>query len=462
MNDDELPPYSEEYEQVVLGALLTDCRGALPICQEILNGDIGVFWNVAHKTIFQTICGLADKGDPVEVMTVFGELKSSGLLDACGGIGYIASLPEKCASPASVGYFAQSLVETAQKRRAQALGIRMASEAADPTVDAQELLTSTAKKLTELFNTARSPIRPIRELVQSAIRQMEECHQNKGRLEGIPTGFSDLDKLTQGLHDAEMIVVAGRPSTGKTSLAMNIVEHVALDHRIPVGVFSLEMSADSLVSRMICSRARVNVRNIREGFLSERDFPKLTFAAGKLISAPLFIDDSPALTVFELRARAARLANQHGIKLFVIDYLQLMRGTARKNGTRENEVSEISSGVKALAKDLKVPVIVLSQLNRDIERDKNRAPRLSDLRESGAIEQDADLVAILWREPVTGKDTDEDDSDDAISVKLSIRKQRNGPTGDVALTFLKGYTRFESAAKVTAEDVQATYPYSDS
>src|SRR6266508_4826192 len=239
-------------------------------------------------------------------------------------------------------------------------------------------------------------------------------------LTGIGTGFEDFDKMTSGFHAGEMIVIAARPSMGKTSLAMNIAEHVALEERLPVGVFSLEMTADSLVLRMLCSRSRVNLRNIRDGFLAERDFPKLTGAAGKLANAPLFIDDSSGLSILQLRAKARRMFQQFGIRLFVIDYLQLLNSTSRRAENRQQEIADISNGIKALAKELNVPVIILSQLNRELEKDKNRKPRLSDLRESGAIEQDADLVALHYK-PTGGEDDDPDKSgleQDAVPVNL--------------------------------------------
>jgi replicative DNA helicase len=277
-------------------------------------------------------------------------------------------------------------------------------------------------------------------------------------LTGVGTGFTDLDKMTSGLHPGEMIVIAARPSMGKTSLAMNIAEHVAIEQKLPVGVFSLEMTSESLVLRMLCSRSRVNLRNVRDGFLAERDFPKLTGAAGKLANAPLFIDDSSGLSILQLRAKARRMSQQYGIKLFVIDYLQLLHSTARRAENRQQEIADISSGVKSLAKELNVPVIVLSQLNREMERDKSRKPQMSDLRESGAIEQDADLVGLLYKptKPSSGDDEDSagtSEEQEAVSVNLLIAKQRNGPTGDVHLTFLKSYTRFENAAKVSDDDV---------
>ena len=302
---------------------------------------------------------------------------------------------------------------------------------------------------------AQDSVTTTKDLVTKAIGTIENFFSRKGTLTGLATGYADLDRMTDGLHGQEMIVIAARPSMGKTSLAMNIVEHVVLELKLPVAVFSLEMGAEALILRMMCSIARVNLRSIREGFMSESDFPKLTSAAGKLANSKLFIDDSAGLSILQLRARARRLHQQHDVKLFVVDYLQLLHSTARRSQeNRQQEISDISSGLKALAKELKVPVLVLSQLNREMERDKNRKPRLSDLRESGAIEQDADLVGLLYK-PNAGDDEDGAAAEEAdgLPVNLLIAKQRNGPTGDINLTFLKNYTRFESAAKVSDEDI---------
>jgi replicative DNA helicase len=256
-----------------------------------------------------------------------------------------------------------------------------------------------------------------------------------------------------------MIVIAARPSMGKTSLAMNIVEHVVLEQKLPVAVFSLEMTAESLVLRMLCSIARLNLGNIRGGFMGEADFPKLLTTAGRLASSPLFIDDTAGLSILQLRARARRLAQQHGIKLFVVDYLQLLHSTARRSQeNRQQEIADISSGIKALAKELEVPVVVLSQLNREPEkRERGAEPKLSDLRESGAIEQDADVVGLLYKPGKSGDDENSGfEEQDAVPINLLIAKQRNGPTGDVSLTFLKPYTRFENAARVSDEDIPAS------
>ena len=302
---------------------------------------------------------------------------------------------------------------------------------------------------------AQSSTASVKELVGKAILTVENYFGRLGTLNGLGTGFPDLDRMTDGLHGSEMIVIAARPSMGKTSLAMNIVEHVVLEQNLSAGVFSLEMSAESLVLRMLCSIARVNLRSIREGFMSEADFPKLTSAAGRLAKAKLLIDDSAGLSILDLRARARRMHQQHGVKLFVVDYLQLLHSTSRRSqDNRQQEIADISSGIKALAKELKVPVLVLSQLNRELEKDKSRKPRLSDLRESGAIEQDADVVGLLYK-PSAGDDDDgvQTEEADGLPVNLLIAKQRNGPTGDINLTFLKSYTRFESAAKVSDEDV---------
>jgi replicative DNA helicase len=293
----------------------------------------------------------------------------------------------------------------------------------------------------------------IKSLVHKAINTIEDYHSRQGMLTGIGTGFMDLDKMTTGLHEGEMVVIAARPSMGKTSLAMNIVEHVALELGLPVGVFSLEMTAESLVLRMLCCRARVNLRNAREGFFTERDFPRLTQVAGKLSRSPLCIDDTAGLSILQLRAKARRMHAQHGIKLLVIDYLQLLHSTGRRaQDNRQQEIAEISGGIKALAKELKIPVIVLAQLNRDVEKRPKATPMLSDLRESGAIEQDADLVGLLYK-PSSQDDEAGGTETEGIPVNLLIAKQRNGPTGDVNLTFLKSFTRFESAARVSDDAV---------
>jgi replicative DNA helicase len=373
-----------------------------------------------------------------------------------GGLAYLSQLQDAVPSAANLAYYLDVVREKFLLRKMIQTCTAVVGRVYDYEGEVDALLDEVERDVLRISESrVQGGVLTTKELVGKAIGTIENYFSRKGTLNGLATGFADLDRMTDGLHGSEMIVIAARPSMGKTSLAMNIAEHVALEDKLPVAVFSLEMSAEALVLRMMCSLARVNLRSIREGFMSEADFPKLTNAAGRLANAPLFIDDSAALSILQLRARARRLHQQHGIKLFVIDYLQLLHSTARRaQENRQQEISDISSGIKALAKELKVPVLVLSQLNRELERDRNRKPRLSDLRESGAIEQDADLVGLLYK-PNAGEDDDANPGEEpeGLPVNLLIAKQRNGPTGDVNLTFLKSYTRFESAAKVSDEDV---------
>ncbi len=298
----------------------------------------------------------------------------------------------------------------------------------------------------------------MKEQVMSTLESIEKLFENKGAITGVSTGFRDLDKLTSGLHSSEMIVIAARPSMGKTALAMNIAEHAAIEVKLPVAIFSLEMSAQQLVQRMLCSRARVNLAKTRDGFLAEADFPKLTHAASKLAEAKIFVDDSAGLTILELRAKARRLKAQQNVQLIIVDYLQLLRSTSRRSqDNRQLEISEISAGLKGLAKELKIPIIVVAQLNRNPEirtGSSKGVPRLADLRESGSIEQDADLVGLLVREEYYA-DSDEERTELEGKAELIIAKQRNGPIGQVKLTFLKDFTRFEDRAEEAAEPEEA-------
>jgi replicative DNA helicase len=413
-----------------------------------------VLYDLRHRHLYEVLAEMYDHKEAIDLLTVQQRLKDRNQLEAVGGLAYLSSLPDAVPSAANLSYYTDIVREKHLLRRMIQTCTGVVGRVYDHEGEVDALLDEVERDVLRISeDRVEANTRTIKDLVKHAITTIEEFHQRQGMLTGISTGFPDLDKMTSGFHGGEMIVIAARPSMGKTSLAMNIAEHVAADERLPVGVFSLEMTAESLVLRMLCSRSRVNLRSIRDGFLAERDFPKLTGSAGKLAGAPLFIDDAPALSILQLRAKARRMAQQYGVKLFVIDYLQLLHSTSRRAENRQQEIADISNGIKALAKELSVPVIVLSQLNRELEKDKSRKPRLSDLRESGAIEQDADLVALLYK-PSGGDDEDGSSLElDAVPVNLLIAKQRNGPTGDVALTFLKAYTRFESAAKVSAEDV---------
>ncbi len=449
---DRLPPHSIEAEQGVLGAIFLSPNDNMGECIEQFKCGADVFYDLRHQSIYQVLVEMYDGKQPIDLITLQQKLKDKNQLDAIGGFGYLAALPDKAGTAGHLGAYAQIIWEKYILRKM----IRTCSEVLGRVYEHEGEVDMLLDEVeTEILKISQERVEErstkIKDLVNAAIGQIEEMHQNQGMLTGIATGFLDLDRMTTGMHGGEMIVIAARPSMGKTSLAMNIAEHAAIDQKIPVGVFSLEMSAESLVLRMLCSRSRVNLRNIREGFLAERDFPKLTGSAGKLAGSPLFIDDTPGLSILQMRAKARRMHSQHGIKLFVIDYLQLLHSTSRRAENRQQEIADISNGIKALAKELNVPIIVLAQLNRELEKDKSRKPRLSDLRESGAIEQDADLVGLLYKP--SSEEEEGGQEQESVPVNLLIAKQRNGPTGDVNLTFMKSYTRFESAAKVSAEDV---------
>jgi replicative DNA helicase len=451
---DRLPPHSIEAEQGVLGCVLLSPNECMGECVEKLVGGSAAFYDLKHQIIFDSLLLMYDEKQAIDLITVQQRLKDERQLDGVGGLAYLATLSDKVPSAANLGYYLEIIREKHLLRRMIQACTEVLARVYEHEGDVDQLVDAVERDILKISESqASTATSTMKELVHKAINKIEEFHQRQGMLTGLATGFLDFDKMTSGFHGGEMIVIAARPSMGKTSLAMNIAEHVALESGLPVGVFSLEMTAESLVLRMLCSRSRVNLRNIRDGFLAERDFPKLTGAAGKLAASPLYIDDTGGLSILQLRAKARRMAQQYGIKLFVVDYLQLLNSTSRRAENRQQEIADISNGLKSLAKELDVPVIVLSQLNRELEKDKGRKPRLSDLRESGSIEQDADLVALLYK-PVSGDDEEGPAlEEDAVPVNLLIAKQRNGPTGDVALTFMKSYTRFESAARVNPEDV---------
>lgn len=455
---DRLPPHSIEAEQGVLGCALLDPNQSIGECIEKLKDDgKTAFYDLRHQTIYETLVEKYNERQPIDLITVQQHLKDRQLLEQVGGLAYLSELQDKVPSAANLSFYLEILREKYLLRKLIQTCTGVVGRVFDYEGEVESLLDEVEREIMRVNESrAHAKLISVKELVNQAIGTIEHYFNRKGELNGLATGFPDFDKMTDGLHGSEMIVIAARPSMGKTSLAMNIAEHVALESKQPVGVFSLEMSSSSLVMRMMCSLARVNLRSIRDGFMSEADFPKITTAAGRLAAAKIFIDDTAGLSILQLRARARRMFQQHGIKLFVIDYLQLLNSTTRRaQDNRQQEIADISSGIKALAKELNVPVIVLAQLNREIEKDKGRKPRLSDLRESGSIEQDADLVCLLYK-PSEGDDEDGgagEPNADSRPVNLLIAKQRNGPTGDVKLTFFNSYTRFESAAKFSEEDL---------
>ncbi|NQU09800.1 replicative DNA helicase [bacterium] len=431
--------------------MLISPETAVPAVRERL--DEQAFYQPSHQVIFREIAALQDALQPVDSVTLSQRLEDTHLLEEVGGPAYLSQLVTAVPTAANVEHYARIVADKHLLRQLITTATEVVARSFEEQDDVVAWVDEVERQMFEVTaERAITSAKPLCGLMKDAMAHIERLYDQRGAPTGLPTGFRELDRLTAGLHDANMIVVAGRPSMGKTALAMNIAEHVAVDQQLPVGVFSLEMSAEQLVIRMLCSRAKVNLRSLRDGFPSDRDHHRLTAVASELMKAPLYIDDSAALSVTQVRSKARRLKLQYGIKLLVIDYMQLMRAPSRRaDASRQAEVADISAGLKALSKELQIPVLVLSQLNRQPESRDDGKPRLADLRESGAIEQDADVVGLLVRPEIYA--ADDDKKDERGKAKLIIAKQRNGPTGDVDLTFLHEYTRFEDAAKVGEEDL---------
>lgn len=402
------------------------------------------FHNPGHRLIYQSCLDLAAQNQPVDLITLSTKLYAAQTLSAAGGAAYLAEIQTVIPTAANLNYYLEILREKFLLRESIRIGTRMVQDGYDRQDEVDEQLAEAEKAITDLSaGRFRTQDVGMKELVMDAIDRIELLYDRRGALTGLATGFVDLDRLTGGLQDSDLVIIAGRPSSGKSALGMNIVEHVGCELGLPVGVFSAEMSKQSLVQRLLCSRAHVNLQRVRDGFLSERDFPNLTHAAGDLRESTILIDDTSSIKINELRAKARRWKARHGIRLLLVDYLQLLKGSSKRGeGDRRLEVEEISAGLKALAKDLNIPVIALAQLNRNPEQRKDGRPRVADLREAGGIEQDADVIGLLHRPEMYA---DEEDKAESVGkAELIVAKQRNGPTDSVSLTFLKQYTRFEN------------------
>ncbi len=409
------------------------------------------FYIPAHQTIYTALVDLWNSNQGIDLITFTQVLRDRNLLDTVGGAPFVTSLFAFVPTAANVGYYLDIVRDKYVLRQIIAACTEGARRSYEEQDEVDNLLDEVEQKIYAVGEDRfKGQSLTMKDQVMDAIEAIEKLWEQKGSLTGLATGFIEFDRMTSGLHPSEMIVIAARPSMGKTAFVMNIVEHVAVHEKRPVAVFSLEMSSQQLVQRMLCSGARVNLRKARDGFLADSDFDKLTMAAAKLAEADIYIDDTPGLTILELRAKARRLKSKHDVGLIVIDYLQLLRSTSRRGqDNRQIEISEISAGIKGLAKELRIPIIVAAQLNRNPENrtgDSKGRPRLSDLRESGSIEQDADLVGLLVRQEYYADTEDEKDEAEG-KADLIIAKQRNGPTGDVALTFRKEFTRFEDRAR---------------
>ena len=437
----KVPPQNAEAEQSILGGILLDNQ-ALNNVLEILSAND--FYSEAHRRIFTAIIELADRNEPTDLITLTNILKNKKQLDGVGGMAYLASLVDNVPSAANVGYYAKIVKEKAILRQLIGTATGILKNSYDNGMEVDDVLDEAEHAI---FEISENKIRPsfylLKNIIKDTFKTIEKLYEKKNLITGVPTGFEKLDDLTSGLQKSDLIIIAGRPSMGKTAFALNLACHAAVDMGLPVAVFSLEMAKEQLAMRMLAADAKVDSQRLRRGLVGETDWPKLTTAAGRLSEAPLFIDDTPAITVLEMKAKARRLKAENGLELIVLDYLQLMRSGGRKD-SREQEISEISRSLKALAKELSVPVIALSQLNRKVEDRTNRRPQMADLRESGAIEQDADVIAFIYRDEVYNKS--EDNPEKGIA-EIIIGKQRNGPVGTVKLAFLEQYTSFEQLAR---------------
>jgi replicative DNA helicase len=438
------PPHSLEAEQSVLGGLLLDNAAWDRIADQVTAED---FYRQEHRLVFQHIARLIGANRPADAVTVYESLQNAGRADAAGGLLYLNSLAQNTPSAANIRRYAEIVRERSVLRQLVTVGDEIATSALNPQGrDTKEILDEAESKVFKISEGAakgQQGFQEIEPLLTTVVERIQELYERAGASDvtGVPTGYVDLDSRTSGLQPGDLIIVAGRPSMGKTSFALNVGEHVSIAQGMPVAVFSMEMGAEQLALRMLSSVGRLDQQRLRTGRLVEEDWPRLTTAIQKLNEAPVFIDETPALNSLELRARARRLSRQCGqLGLIIIDYLQLMSGTG--NGeNRATEISEISRGLKGLAKELKVPVVALSQLNRSLESRTDKRPVMSDLRESGAIEQDADVILFIYRDEVYNPDTP-----DKNVAEIIIGKQRNGPIGRVNLRFDGQFTRFENLA----------------
>jgi replicative DNA helicase len=431
-------PHNLEAERSVLGAVLIRNEAINHAAELIDSGD---FFRLAHRRVFDGMVALSERGDPIDLVTLAEELTRSGSIQEVGGPAYLAALVDGVPRSTNVEYYAKIVKEKATLRRLIESAQQIASSAYDAEDDAEVILDEAERSIFQIADKQmRTGFTPLRDLVHQSFTTIEQLQAHQNVVTGVATGFTDLDEMTSGLQPSDLIIVAARPSMGKTSFTLNIAQHVGVKTGKSVGFFSLEMSKEQLFMRMLTSEARVDAHKFRSGFLSERDYSSLGHALGVLEQAKVFIDDTATLGVLEMRAKARRLSMEHGLDLLVIDYLQLMQGRGRFEN-RQQELASISRSLKGLAKELRVPIIALSQLSRATESRADHRPQLSDLRESGALEQDADVVMFIYREDQYEK---KEGSDSEGIAEIIIGKQRNGPTGSVRLAFQKQYTKFEN------------------
>ncbi|UCG79017.1 MAG: replicative DNA helicase [Nitrospirota bacterium] len=431
------PPNNLEAEQAVLGAILLD-KEAINKALEIIRPHD--FYHSAHRAIFEAMLELDDKSEPIDIVTVTNSMRASGTIDKAGGASYISSIIDQINTSANVKYHSKIIKEKSLMRSLIESSNDIISKIYEGSIDPEELVDYAESRIFDISEKRITvSFEKMDALLGDTFKTIEELYSKKYAITGVPSGFNDLDKITTGFQNGDLVIIGGRPGMGKTAFCLNIAQNAALQEKLPVAIFSLEMSKKQLALRMLCSEARVDSNKVRTGFINKEDWPLLTRAAGDLSNAELYIDDSSYLSVLEMRAKARRLKKEHGLSLIIIDYIQLMKGREGLE-RREQEISDISRSLKGLAKELDVPVIALSQLNRLVEQRRPPVPTLADLRESGAIEQDADVILFLYRDEYYYKDK----SDKKGTATVHIAKQRNGPAGvSVDLAFIAKYTRFE-------------------
>jgi len=437
------PPQNISAEQAAIGSMLLQEDAILHVVELLKPED---FYRKSHEIIFRSIGRLFEKGNGVDLVTLAEELKRKDLLEKIGGVTYLTNLINSVPTAANIEYYVKTIEEKSILRNLINNATKIISMGYEEKEDAKFLLDKAEHLMFEVSqrNLGQAFV-PIKEILQDSFEKIEDLYHRDEYITGIPSGFAEFDDITTGFQPSELIIIAGRPGMGKTAFCMNIAQNAAISKNTPVAIFSLEMSKSQLVQRMLCSEARVDAHNLRKGRLAESDWPTLSMAAGRLSSAPIFIDDSAGVTSLEIKAKARRLKAQHNLGLIIIDYMQLMQNSSRAEN-RQQEISEISRSLKSLARELNVPVIAASQLSRAVEQRNERRPRLSDLRESGAIEQDADLVIFIYREQYYKPKTEKKGL-----AEIIVSKQRNGPTGTIELTFVKEYAKFENLSRMNEE-----------
>ena len=439
-----VPPHSSDSEQAVLGAVLLDNEALLQVLDVLRAED---FYERSHQLLFQAMVLLWDRREPIDIVTLSSQLKAGGQIDAAGGLDYLSYLVDAVPTSANTLYYARIIKEMSLRRKLIHTAGEIAEEAMNGRGNVDSFIDSVEQRI---FQVSESRIHTsfvrVGDIVKDSIKHVEYLYVNKSEITGVPSGFVDLDAMTSGFQASDLIIIAGRPSMGKTSLALTMVRHIGLLCQKRVAVFSLEMSKEQIVMRLLCAEARVSNTRVRSGNLGESDFPRLVDAASKIAQAEIFIDDTPAISVLEMRAKARRLHKESPLAMVVVDYLQLMKSGGRSADRREQEISEISGSLKALAKELSIPVVALSQLNRATESRQDKRPLMSDIRESGAIEQDADIIGFVYRDEVYNPDTTEKGV-----AELIISKHRNGEVGTVRLGFQGEFTLFVNLEEETAE-----------